>query len=280
MQQFFIIIPTRDRLSYLSDLLLDLNNFSESISKVVIVDQSKESVINAINQLPLNFAYVVLENERSNSVNHSRNLALTQYNGEDWLFFLDDDLRILSGAFEQILKYLKPNIIDVLIPGILFEGMENEVKYSSMLDTIAKPKNFAKGRFRLQVSSGLNIVKKEVFYEAGFYFDENFTIWGDDWDYGMRLLQAGANIYYQPQILVEHLHAPSGGQKSKAKELNVEVEKLKLYFYFIRKHFSEGVLKKEYYYLIIANVFAFKIKQLKLIFKSYQLSKKIKLLKS
>jgi GT2 family glycosyltransferase len=113
------------------------------------------------------------------------------------------------------------------------------------LDTIAKPHNFSKGRFRLQVCSGLNIVKKSVFKEAGFYFDENFTIWGDDWDYGMRLLQAGANIYYDPQILVEHLHAPSGGQRDKGKSLNVALEKQKLYFYFYRKHFSATVLKQE-----------------------------------
>lgn len=246
MKNFFLVIPTRDRIGCLSDLLLDLNAFAPYISQVVIVDQSVEDYTASIEKLELNYCYTFVKNDRSHSVNHSRNQGLAFYKDEEWLFFLDDDLRIPSQAFEQIVNTLKPNVIDVLIPGIQFDGMkEKEFQYHTILDTIAKPHNFSKGRFRLQVCSGLNIVKKEVFKEAGFYFDEHFTIWGDDWDYGMRLLQAGANIYFEPRILVEHLHAPSGGQRDKGKSLNIGLEKQKLYFYFYRKHFSSTVLKNE-----------------------------------
>ena len=255
MKNFFLVIPTRDRLEHLSNLLLDLNAFSSRISQVIIVDQSQISIQKEIEELSLLYPYVLVENERINSVNNSRNKALAFYKEEEWLFFLDDDLRISSIAFEQIIKTLEPNIIDVLIPGIQFERMEDtEFVYHTVLDTIAKPHNFSKGRFRLQVCSGMNIVKKSVFKEAGFYFDEHFTIWGDDWDYGMRLLKAGANIYYQPEILVEHLHAPSGGQRDKGKSLNVALEKQKLYFYFYRKHFSKTVLKQQLYLGIIEGV--------------------------
>ena len=177
------------------------------------------------------------------------------YKEEEWLFFLDDDLRIPSIAFEQIIATLDPNIVDVLIPGIQFEEMEKaEFVYHTILDTIAKPHNFSKGRFRLQVCSGLNIVKRSMFKEAGFYFDENFTIWGDDWDYGMRLLQAGAIIYYQPKILVEHLPSYSGGQRDKSNFLNVDVEKRKLYFYFIHKHFSSTVIKHEIFFSFLISL--------------------------
>ena len=246
MKNFFIVIPTRDRLECLSNLLLDLNAFEQYISQVIIVDQSQIDIELEISKLHLSFNFVFVKNEREKSVNHSRNKALKYYKKEEWLFFLDDDIRIPSIAFEQIIEVLKPNIIDVLIPGIQFEGMETtEFKYHTILDTIAKPHNFSKPRFRLQVCSGLNVVKKDIFKEAGFYFDENFTIWGDDWDYGMRLLQAGANIYFQPKILVEHLHVWTGGQRDKAKTLNMELEKEKLYFYFLRKHFSNTVVKQQ-----------------------------------
>jgi GT2 family glycosyltransferase len=255
MKNFFLVIPTRDRLEHLSNLLLDLNAFSSRISQIIIIDQSQISIKKEIEALSLLYPYVLVENERINSVNNSRNKALAFYKEEEWLFFLDDDLRISSIAFEQIIKTLEPNIIDVLIPGIQFERMKDtEFVYHTVLDTIAKPHNFSKGRFRLQVCSGMNIVKKSVFKEAGFYFDEHFTIWGDDWDYGMRLLKAGANIYYQPEILVEHLHAPSGGQRDKGKSLNVALEKQKLYFYFYRKHFSKTVLKQQLYLGIIEGV--------------------------
>ena len=255
MKNFFLVIPTRDRIGFLSNLLLDLNAFAPYISQVIIVDQSVEDYTTNIEKLQLNYPYTLVKNDRSHSVNHSRNQALAFYKEEEWLFFLDDDLRISRLAFEQIVDTLKPNVIDVLIPGIQFEGMEEkEYQYHTILDTIAKPHNFSKGRFRLQVCSGLNIVKKEVFKEAGFYFDEHFTIWGDDWDYGMRLLQAGANVYFEPKILVEHLHAPSGGQRDKGKTLDIGLEKQKLYFYFYRKHFSKTVVKQQLYLGVIEGV--------------------------
>lgn len=255
MKNFFLVIPTRDRIGFLSNLLLDLNAFEPFISQVVIVDQSVEDPTASLEKLNLNYSYTLIKNDRSHSVNHSRNQALAFYKEEEWLFFLDDDLRIPNLAFEQIVATLRPNVIDVLIPGIQFEGMgEKEFKYHTILDTIAKPHNFSKGRFRLQVCSGLNIVKKEVFKEAGFYFDEHFTIWGDDWDYGMRLLQAGANIYFDPRILVEHLWASEGGQRDKGKTFDVGIEKQKLYFYFIHKHFSSTVLKNEIFVSFIISL--------------------------
>ncbi|WP_281633877.1 glycosyltransferase family 2 protein [Flavobacterium luteolum] len=248
MKNFFLVIPTRDRLSYLSNLLIDLNAFEKHISQVVIVDQSQQDIEADVNKLPLNYKFTFVKNARENSVNHSRNQALKFYEEEEWLFFLDDDLRISSVAFEQIVETLKPNIIDVLIPGIQFEGMETtEFKYHTILDTISKPSNFSKPRFRLQVCSGLNVAKREIFKEAGFLFDENFTIWGDDWDYGMRLLQAGANIYFQPKILVEHLSASVGGQRDKWTLLNTKLEKETLYFYFLKKHFSKTVVKQQFF---------------------------------
>ncbi|MBS7231896.1 glycosyltransferase [Flavobacterium psychroterrae] len=281
MKNFFLVIPTRDRLECLSNLLLDLNAFEQYISQVIIVDQSQVDIESDLNKLALNFSFIFVKNGRDKSVNHSRNQALKHYKNEEWLFFLDDDLRIPNIAFEHIIEILKPNIIDVLIPGIQFEGMETaEFKYQTILDTIAKPHNFSKPRFRLQVCSGLNIVKKEIFKDAGFLFDENFSIWGDDWDYGMRLLQAGANIYFQPKILVEHLQVPVGGQRDKGKSINVELEKQKLYFYFYKKHFSKTVLKQQFYLGVIEGIKIVlqtgKISKLRNCIKGYRLMKLIK----
>lgn len=247
-KSFFLVIPTRERLDFLLNLLKDLNGFSNYISKCVIVDQSACFIGDDFNYNNYSFSIKILKGDITKSVNHSRNLALKEYSNEKWLFFLDDDLRISESAFKQIIIELKPNIINVLIPGIIKDDLKTKkVMYDSILETIAKPDDFSKGRFRLQVSSGLNVVESAIFKEAGFYFDENFTIWGDDWDFGMRLLKSGANIYYQPKILVDHLDSYSGGQRDKAKTLNVNIEKKKLFFYFIHKHFSTTALKREYY---------------------------------
>jgi hypothetical protein len=63
------------------------------------VDQSIEDYTSNLEKLELNYPYILVKNDRSQSVNHSRNQALAFYKEEEWLFFLDDDLRILIQAF-------------------------------------------------------------------------------------------------------------------------------------------------------------------------------------
>jgi len=96
----------------------------------------------------------------------------------------------------------------------------------------------------------------------------------------MRLLQAGANIYFEPKILVEHLHAPSGGQRDKGETLDVDLEKQKLYFYFYRKHFSETVVKQQFYLRVMVEIkillSSVKISPLLDTLKGYRMSKLLK----
>ncbi|MCB0749007.1 MAG: glycosyltransferase family 2 protein, partial [Ignavibacteriae bacterium] len=106
MNNFFIVIPTRDRLDFLCNLLKDLNYFTPYISQVLIVDQSVDSMDEPLAGLNLGFKYTLVKNSRSSSVNHSRNLALDYYKDEEFLFFMDDDLRISKSVFDGIVSFL------------------------------------------------------------------------------------------------------------------------------------------------------------------------------
>ena len=64
MKNFFLVIPTRDRLECLSNLLLDLNAFEKHISQVIIVDQSQIDLKSDLDKLPLNFSFTFVKNER------------------------------------------------------------------------------------------------------------------------------------------------------------------------------------------------------------------------
>ncbi len=72
-----------------------------------------------------------------------------------------------------------------------------------------------------------------MFKEAGFYFDEHFTIWGDDWDYGMRLLQAGANIYFDPRIFSRAFACPIRWAERQRENLECRIRKAKTLFLFL-----------------------------------------------
>lgn len=244
---FFLVIPTRERKEHLLNLLSDLEGFSEYISQCVIVDQSEVFVGDDFdyNKYPYNIK--LIKGIASKGVNHSRNIALEAYNNEDWLFFLDDDLRVEKQELDKIIFYLENYSYDVIVPGIneVRQQIQNVPKYSSILDQLCKPQSFEKTTNRIIVSSGLTIVHKDVFAKSGGSFDEKFTFWGDDWDFGLRLYRAGATIKYVPDINFTHLKAPFGGQRSYSEKMNTRKEKKFLEYYLIRKHFGMTVFKEK-----------------------------------
>ena len=93
----------------------------------------------------------------------------------------------------------------------------------------------------------------------------------------MHLLQAGANIYFHPKILVEHLEVSIRGQTDKRRSFNGKIENQKLYFYFYKKHFSKTLLKQQFYLDVIEGIKILlktgKISKLKNCFKGYRLMK-------
>lgn len=255
LKSFFLVIPTRDRAEHVKNLLGDLIPFGDYISNCVIVDQSICCLSSDFCQENYPFPITIVEGLRDQGVNHSRNLALKLYNDEDWLFFLDDDLRVLEQEINKIPKVLSESSVNVLVLGINEERTNNnEKRYTDLLETISKPNKPSNTRMRLQVSSGLSIVEKEYFYKAGFYFDEKYTFWGDDWDFGFRLLAAGAIILHYPDINFRHLEIKHGGQRRYSNQKNNKLTKKYLQLYFYKKHFSDSAVKEKFYYEIFRSI--------------------------
>lgn len=243
---FFLVIPTRERKEHLLNLLEDLNGFSDYISQCIVVDQSEKFIGDDFDCKSYSFPLIILKGDISKGVNHSRNMALEKYKEEDWLFFLDDDLRVEKTELKKIPFFLSHSSINVLVMGCNEARQDNKEKaHSDMLNIICKPKNISDSRMRLQVSSGLSIVDKYYFKKSGFFFDETFTFWGDDWDFGFRLLNSGALIQYYPEINFTHLEIPFGGQRGFKEKINVERKRKYLELYFYKKHFGNSVLKQK-----------------------------------
>lgn len=252
---FFLVIPTRERKEHLLNLLSDLEGFSEYISQCVIVDQSELFIGGDFDFEKYPYEIKLIKGIASKGVNHSRNIALEAYNNEDWLFFLDDDLRVEKQELDKIIFYLENYSYDVIVPGTNEKRQEIKTtsKYSSMLDQLCKPQSYDKVSNGITVSSGLTIVHKDVFAKAGGVFDEKFTFWGDDWDFGLRLYKAGATIKYVPDINFTHLEVPFGGQRSYSEKINRRKEKNFLEYYFIQKHFGVSVLNERFFLDILKN---------------------------
>jgi GT2 family glycosyltransferase len=99
------------------------------------------------------------------------------------------------------------------------------------------------------ISGAFMFLNREAMIKTG-YLDEDYFMYGEDVDYSYRLLKAGFNNYYYPEIKIIHYK----GESTKKEDLNVFIHFYKAMLIFVRKHFAEGSMKP-FIFLIQAAIF-------------------------
>ncbi len=69
--------------------------------------------------------------------------------------------------------------------------------------------------------------------------DEDFFMFGEDIDYSFRLLRAGYNNYYYPDVEIIHFK----GESTKKENIRAVVNFYRAMAIYVRKHYSEGAMK-------------------------------------
>jgi len=78
------------------------------------------------------------------------------------------------------------------------------------------------------------IVRREAIAQAGL-LDEDFFMYGEDLDWAWRIKAAGWKVYYQPQVVVQHVKRAASRQSRRAGH---EFQRAMLIFY--RKHYRRS----------------------------------------
>lgn len=78
------------------------------------------------------------------------------------------------------------------------------------------------------------IVRGEAIAQAGL-LDEDFFMYGEDLDWAWRIKAAGWKVYYQPQVVVQHVKRAASRQSRRASH---EFQRAMLIFY--RKHYRRS----------------------------------------
>ena len=228
MEKIDMIIPTLGRPEHLKNVLIDLNNQSKKPEKVIIVEQNPD--MDAVSEL----AYLKDREWPFQIVHHfihktgacnARNLALKEVTS-DYVFFADDDIRFKKDMLSISLLEMRKLDIDALNLNTLQPGEKTE---------FSKIKQW--GAF----ASGASIVRSQFAKKADFSLAFEYGF-GEDFDYGMKLRKMGCDIIYHPQIILNHLKAPSGGFRNIMKsEQTPSSEKPKpspTYMLLVKRHYS------------------------------------------
>jgi glycosyltransferase involved in cell wall biosynthesis len=294
-----LVIPTMRRQKYTQLLLEDHKKQTYPVSQVVIVDATPEEERDSkfYNQADFNFKLDVHWQTTKGSC-RARNEALELCTGE-YIIFADDDIRILPDFVENHIRLLQTYHADACNGlDIMAENThQNLDDLENRLNKLGKMKWYVGVA---QAFSNANSCVKKVWIDKIGYNDINFDGgYGEDSDFGIRLLKSGAVVLHNPFSSNLHLKPPTGGyrwwgnqasilgkkRKQQPWELNNPVKYIKpvpspTITYGILKHFKPHQItewrKKHFFiYLFKGSKRVWFMRWLKYPYKQIQFSKSI-----
>ena len=230
-----VVIPTRNRTTYVRDLLKDLEEQSLRDFEVIVVDQS---------EIPVKFNNCLQIETTTKGPCISRNIGAAQAKGEI-LVFLDDDARINSNFLYELTKPIIEGK-SVAVAGEVCDIHGNHTKEqvdflksstNNFIKALTNNPNFNESRYTLSFPGGCSAILKTVFEEIGG-FDEDLDPSGaaEDRDMALNLFKHGYIIWYTCEAKLLHIGAAEGGSRDHGSRSEI----IDIHTYRIcKKYFSE-----------------------------------------
>lgn len=294
-----LIIPTMKRQKYTQLLLEDYKNQTYQISQAVIVDATpKEERDEALYQ-QTDFDFKIdIKWQRTKGSCRARNEAIEMCTG-DYIIFADDDIRIQANFVENHIRLLQTynadacNGLDIMAENVHqnLSDLENRLdKLESKRWKVGATAMFSNANSCVKKEWVVKTIGNDINFDGGY---------GEDSDYGLRLLKEGASVIFNPFSANLHLKPPVGGyrwwgnqakiigknRKKQPWELNKPVKYIRpipspTITYGILKHFKKHQVKewrnKHFFiYLFKGNLSGFLLRVLKYPYKQLQFSKSL-----
>ncbi len=294
-----LVIPTMKRQKYTQLLLEDYKNQTYQISQVVIVDATPKEERDSNYYKQENFDFKVdVKWQTTKGSCRARNEAIETCTG-DYIIFADDDIRIQPNFVENHIRLLQTynadacNGLDIMAENV----------HQDLTDLANKLEKLGDNRWKVGATasfSNANSCVKREWVTKTIGNDINFDGgYGEDSDYGLRLIKEGAKVLFNPFSANLHLKPPVGGYRwwgtqakvigKKRKQQPWELDKPVKYIrpvpsptitYGILKHFkseqvNEWRNKHFFIYIFKAPKKEFIIRLLKYPYKQLQFSKSL-----
>ena len=208
-----LVIPTMKRQEYTELLLKDHNAQTYLIKEAIIVDATPEEERDIKYYNPENFKFdVKVKWQTTKGSCRARNEAINMCTG-DYVIFADDDVRVLPDFVKNHIKLLQTysasacNGLDVMADNTS-QDLNDLKQKLSMLKT---------DRWKVGAShmfSNANSCVKRTVVEKLVGNDVNFDGgYGEDADFGLRILMLGEVLLHNPFSPNLHLKPPVGGYR-------------------------------------------------------------------
>lgn len=266
-----VIIPTMSRQEYTLQLLKDYKNQSLPPNKVIIIDATPEKEWRTDIYRGEDYPFeLIVQWQQSKGSCRARNEAIRLCTS-DYIIFADDDTRILPDFVENHIRFLQTYGVDACT-GLDIQAQHYKQDLEDLKILVQEQGEKARKSGAAQGFNNANSCVKREKVEELIGNDVNFDGgYGEDSDFGYRLIKNGNILMYNPYSINLHLKPPSGGyrvwglqasvlgkkRKKQAWELDQPVGKIKpvpspTIVYGILKHFKPTQVKEyKYRYLFL-----------------------------
>ena len=195
-----IIIPTFNQPKALYNTLYSIIRWTKSAYRIYVVDNSIDKYAKSICD-SLSSDIAVIKSERNFGWMGGINLGVANSH-EDYLLFLNDDIRILNYDGLWLQKMLE-TFLKVSDVGAVVPTSNNVMGYQSII-------NESNGVFEIVpfVSGLCFLTSRKIFNRVG-ELDEHLS-GGDDLDYSIRLRDSGYNLVIRSDVFIYHFGSLTG----------------------------------------------------------------------
>lgn len=227
-----VIIANYNGLHFLKDCLKSLSNQTYREFEVIVVDNgSTDGSANWLNATPYPFLKpLLLEQNFGFGIANNRGYDTTS---GDIIIILNNDTILPENFLEKLIAPLQNADIDMVAPLIVYKDRPDVVDKAG--GHLFYPDGLNRGRgceerltARYQKAGkcfypdGCAAAFRRTLIERAGFFDEDFFLYGEDTDLGLRYRRAGAACIFQPEAVVYHIHSGTAGKYSPDKAYYVE----------------------------------------------------------
>jgi hypothetical protein len=227
-----VVVPTLEADETLDACLASLDGQTFCDFEVIVIDNSGTRAAR------LNGRVQVIANEHNVGFGAAVNQAF-HHSAAPFLAVLNDDATADPGWLEALLAAMTPRPDVGMCASQVRLGSDGRLDSAAMLlclDGSSKqrghlepPASYARKEEALLPSGSAALYRREMLEEIGL-FDENFFLYCEDTDLGLRARWAGWECLYVPDARIEHRYSHSSGKASALKAYYVERNRLFVIF--------------------------------------------------
>ncbi len=236
-----IIIPTYKRQESLQELLQSLMKEKRQDLEIIVVAQGEKKKRNN-NNGRVRFIYLLAP-----SMTHARNMGAKKAKGE-FILFLDDDVIIGRGLIKNHVKNFRDPIVAATCGRVITSGqpVELDCRRVGRVGLMGGVSGGFSSSIRQKVDTviGCNMCwRRDTYFVLGGT-DERFTgnALREETDLSLRAKAAGYKIIFEPNAVVQHNKAETGGARKSEARIQWYFDFFSNETYFFLKHRQQTLL--------------------------------------